>query len=454
MTIDRAGYYLSDEITYGQPFPEGVCGCRQFRIPGIITLKNGKLFAVSDARWSDAGHDYGGIDTIFSISDDNGKTWHPGFAAMFPDSDGTPDNPHDVTTCIDPCVVQDGNGRIHIFVNINPTGTTTGLEWPETGNGFIEIDGKMRLGLTYDFNDSKCDFSSLSGDKLLYVGDYSNGYAPVIRADGTETKYTVDKYFNLYCSGSPIYQKQVNTDKEIVQNVFYRDSEFHVFKTMFTFHLFTDDEGKTWDTEIISDRIKLQSEDALISSPGNGLLTSDNVILMPFYALVDDYKASAIIIYSTDNGISWNRTPFVPVTENVNSSSEGKIVEINTNVWRLFVRNQMGYICYADYIRDRNEWLDPVKTDIKIHSDCNFSAVKYDGKIYASYPEGEGPESNGRVNGRLYTFKIENDNSITLIDKKSITDKAFSYSCLTADIMGVKVLYDTCEDGIEIFMNI
>lgn len=446
MDYTAAGSYLSQETTENQPFPRGVCGCNEFRIPGIITLQSGKLFATGDARWDDAEHDYGGIDTIFSVSGDGGKTWHPGFAAMFPDSVGTPKNPHDVTTCIDPCVVQDKNGTVHVFVNMNPTGITTGLGWPGKGNGYVEADGKNRLALTTDFTEAGSDF--YTGKDVYYVGDYSEGFAPVFGPDGEETGYTVDGYFNIYKDSEPLYQKQIDTGRDIQQNIFYRDSAFHVFNTMLTLHLSTGDEGKTWTTEIISDSIKLPDEDALISSPGNGTVTPSGTLLMPFYTFDDTvYIGFPLVVYSDDCGKTWNRTPVLPPTDDIKYSGESKIVALSDTLWRVFIRNQNNRICYVDFDRETNTWSKPVKTDVKVHSDCNLGAIAYKDRIYVSCPAGRGTECKDRCNGRVYVFSLDKNNGLCLEKKIKVTDKAFSYSCLAVCGGRLCVLYDTCGDG-------
>lgn len=452
MDITKAGYYNFEETTADQPFPEGTCGSKQFRIPGIITLQNGHLFAVADARWDDADSDYGGIDTVFSVSEDGGKTWRNGFAAMFPDSDGTPDNPLNVTTCIDPCVVQDKNGLIHVFVNMNPSGITTGLGWPGKGSGFIEIDGVRRLSLTPDFADADTVPAELRDDKKYYLGDFADGFASVFCINGDMTAFSVDRYFNLYENSVPLYQKQVNSEKTIQQNVFYKDSALHVFNTMFTLHLTTVDEGRTWDAELVN-HIKLESENALISSPGNGTLASDGTLLMPFYVFFSDYSAVSLFIYSKDNGLTWQRTPYLESSGDVTIIGECKIVDLG-EVRRLFVRNLVGHLCYADYVVSDGRWEKPVRLDIRIHSDCNFSAIKHNDLILVSCPAGIGHECKERRNGRLFTFSIDRQNKLKLDSDIQITDGAFSYSCLTADSSSVKVLYDTCGDGLIILKNL
>ena len=459
MRFDKAGYYILDETTRGQPFPAGAGGCAQFRIPGIITLDDGDYFAVCDARWNDAKSDYGGIDTIFSVSGDGGKTWRPGYAAMFPDTDGTPSDPHDATCCIDPCVVQDGDSVIHILVNMHPTGITPGLVYPNTGTGFIKADGRKRLAVTPDHADADTPPSLLPSDKLFYVGDYSGGFAPVLKAGGEETGYAVDEYFNIYETvggrPEPLCQDRIGSEEKVRQNLFYRDSRLHVYNTTYTLSLTSKDKGATWNAEIISDKIKREDEAAFISSPGNGTLTSDGTVLLPFYrndGAAD--RSASVIVYTRDGFKTFHRTPPVPANDAVPWSGECKAVELSDRLWRLFVRNGTGYICYADFDVERFEWLDPVRTDVKVHSECDFSAIKSGNEILVSYPAGAGPESRGRVNGRLYTFALDESFDMELVGDEQIEEGAFSYSCLASDGEKLNILVDTCEKGRVFFRRI
>ena len=451
MISDKAGYVNFNNVTTeNQPFPGGTLGCNQFRIPGIIRLENGNLFAVTDARWDCAKTDYGGIDTMYSVSEDDGKTWKPSYAAYFPDSNTTPENPSDTTTCIDSCVVQDKTGRIHIIVNMNPTGITTGLKWPGKGSGFVNINGKEYISLVKDYSLTDTVPDEIPREKLFYL----NEDREIVSAVSGKTEYSADGYFNLYKNGEALYQKQVDTNETVQQNLFYRDSEFHVYNTMFSLHLYSDD-CKKWETEIISNQIKEDFESGLISSPGNGILTSDGKLLMPFYSAAPDGKAQSLIVYSDDNGKNWKRTPFVPVTEEITISTEGKITELTPDRWRLFFRNTLNRICYADFIPSENSWLKPQAVDVKVHSDCNFSAIMSGNKILVSYPVGRGENNSGRVNGRLFVFSLDEKFNMTLADEKLIEENSFSYSCLTTLSDGTPcVLFDTCDDGFVIFGKI
>lgn len=48
--------------TQGQPFAKGTAGSNLFRIPCLITLKNGSILTAADARYTEY-RDFGGIDT-------------------------------------------------------------------------------------------------------------------------------------------------------------------------------------------------------------------------------------------------------------------------------------------------------------------------------------------------------------------------------------------------------
>jgi len=55
-------------------FRSGDDGYASYRIPAIIKSKNGDLIAFSEGRVDHAG-DYGNVDIVYKISQDNGKTW-------------------------------------------------------------------------------------------------------------------------------------------------------------------------------------------------------------------------------------------------------------------------------------------------------------------------------------------------------------------------------------------
>lgn len=95
-----------DTLTYEQPFAPFTAGNENFRIPTLISLRNGeesgeeeRLFASADARWEE-WNDGGGIDSMASVSGDGGETWNYSFPIYFPDSYGYASRAAKTVLCI------------------------------------------------------------------------------------------------------------------------------------------------------------------------------------------------------------------------------------------------------------------------------------------------------------------------------------------------------------------
>ncbi len=78
-----------------------------FRIPGLITSKDGTLVGVTDARYNHAGDLCADIDVAFMRSTDGGLTWTAPEVNMDIGTGAT-------NGCGDPCILQDDNGRIWV----------------------------------------------------------------------------------------------------------------------------------------------------------------------------------------------------------------------------------------------------------------------------------------------------------------------------------------------------
>lgn len=442
--------------TKGQPFSAGTGGSRYFRIPALITLHNGSLLAAADARYSTTV-DGGGLDTIISISEDNGTTWHYSFPIYFGDSDGFSGT--DATTIIDPVMVQGTDGTIYLMADVNPTGITTcewaGFQFPNEGTGYITVDGTKRLALTSDYSNADTNPEG-SADRVYeyYAGDFStNGYAPVLyRKDHTDSGYAVDQMYNLYTEENGIYtaltQKQVNSDHMVQQNVFYRDSALHVYNTGYMWLAVSKDHGATWSHSILNPQIKRDHETGLLVSPGRGTVTGNGTIVIPFYHF-KKWELRASFIYLTKKDGTWKRSSDLSV-----HSSESEIVELSDGTLRMFYRSETGYICYVDafWQEDGYVWGEPVITAVGVCSNCNVSAISYskksrDGRqvILLSCPGGDAASGQARQNGKIFTFLAEEDHTLTLADTYSVNEGTYQYSCLTERKDGaIALLY---EDG-------
>lgn len=451
-SVLKSGYDQGPTGTVAdQPLASGTGGSDRFRIPALITLQNGWLMAAADARYTTTS-DGGGLDTIVSISKDNGRTWEYSYPIYFPDSDGYVGRA--ATTIIDPALVQGEDGTVYLIADVNPTGMTTLYATPGKGSGYITVAGVERLALTSVYTNS--DTIPTEGDAdtyEYYVGDFQDGYAAVMdRKTGAPSGYAVDQWYNLYevdQSGyTALIQRQVDssgkpTDQYVQQNVFYKDSALHVFRTGYMWLVSSSDNGMTWSNTDITPQVKRDSETGLLVSPGRGTLLKDGTVVIPFYNHFDTATSAgqerASFIYSQDNGQTWHRTGDVP--NNQGFSSESEIVELPDGTLRMFFRNGTSRICYADALWDADAgayvWNEAVATPVASRSSCNLSAIIYskeiDGKMAILVACPGNPA--GRRDGKVFTFLLNDDNTLTLAYTYAVDsggpNQYYEYSCLT-----------------------
>lgn len=448
---------VSENVSLDNPFARGTAnGSTTFRIPGLITLKNGDMLAVADARNGGVA-DHGGHDTVASVSSDGGATWYWSIPLKFPDSAtfsafDTSNKQTNASTLIDPLVVQGSDGTVYCTTNVFPGGVSAYAGNVGAGSGFVTVGGKKYLAVTDDFA-TKSFTQPLDTDLATYpyyVGDFINGCAQILnRADGSPTGYGVDGWFNLYYVTNGVFsataegkddltQPQVDSETPVQQNIFYKDSKFHVYATGYTAIITSSDNGRTWNAPELVDIKRTaeenygQDEMVTLISPGRGLLTSSGDIIMQVYNQNGRYKLNASILYSTDNGETWQRSNDVDGFW----SSENEIVELSNGVLRMFFRSNQGVICYADITKQNGRYTvgEGKLTDVVVRSDCRFSAIKTSHKT----PEGEdivlvsAPGTpNTRNNGKVTAFAVDSDNNMRVLNEFQVNEGWFAYSCLT-----------------------
>lgn len=459
--LRKAGSIPASEETrtVGGPFERGTAGCERFRIPALITLQNGELLATADARYgvldgTDAP-DGGGLDSIASVSGDGGKTWNYSFPFYFPDCEGN--DGRNATTIIDPSIVEGPDGTIYCFADVNPTGITTMYGTIRTGTGYVLVDGSPYLALT----DKYANANTEPSDEDLttypyYVSDFDeNGYAPILkREDGSPTGYGVDEWYNIYHVEDGEYvmgdltQKQTNTDQDIQQNAYYKDSMFHVYNIGYIWVISSKDHGRTWEhPRNINYQVKRHSgENAILVSPGKGLTTEDGTIIMGFYN-AHDGEENASFIYSHDNGKTWGRTADVPgAALGGTRSSEHEIVELEDGTLRMFFRRgdylaNVGPLAYVDAVRQEDgsyEFGEVQYSSANLQTGCNLTAISYSKKIDGRQLILVAGPSGKRVDGVILAFLVNDDaeKSMELIHTFYVPEgqgsyPSYVYSCLS-----------------------
>ncbi|MGP1569188.1 MAG: exo-alpha-sialidase [Peptoanaerobacter stomatis] len=424
----------SDGVTQSQPFTKGLADSNSYRIPAMITIDEGehkgRIVAAADVRWNTT-YDGGGLDTMVSYSDDNGINWNYSLVNYMGDN-GNTYNGSDSTTFIDPSLVYDGN-KVWMLCDLLPYGIALNGKdntHPTKETGFDD-NGHLLLS---NNNYSSYDYYLNFEDSKIYKKD-----------DNTPmSNYTVDKKFNL----TKVGDDSVNT------NLFFKDSPFKVQRTGYLYLISSEDGGKTFSDPMLLP-LKKDDERVCLVGPGRGLCTKNGTIVFPCYSHTSispgvGVEEKTCFIYSTDGGSTWKRSNSATTTT---KSSESALVELPNGNLRFFYRHQndvfLRYID-AELSGDTYIWKQEVKTDIKINTATQMSAMIYSEPINGkpafllSCPTGKdgqgstspsGDSGKDRVNGKILVGLLNDDtnNTIVWLEPYNAADEntPFMYSCLT-----------------------
>ena len=92
-----------------------------YRIPAMVTLKNGTIVAAADIRWNTT-YDGGGLDTVVAYSADGGATWNYTVANYFGDNGDAYDGKNS-TAFLDPSLLVAADGKtVYMLVDLYPYG--------------------------------------------------------------------------------------------------------------------------------------------------------------------------------------------------------------------------------------------------------------------------------------------------------------------------------------------
>ena len=412
--------------TEGQPFPAGTGGSANFRIPGIVTLNDGTLVAACDARWNHTG-DGAGLDTIVSVSKDNGENWEYTFANYLGDNGDTYNN---LSTCIiDPAIGTDGE-TVYLIADLWPAGIAlnTSRYAPVAGENGFDENGNLLL-------------RDLAGDTVTIGTDGYNTMAAareynyyldletleLCSADGTAVEgYTVDAYFNITGTDG------TNT------NLFFSDSPYQPYPTDYLY-MTTSEDGLNWSVPTLLN-LQEENEQTLLVGPGNGTYDAVNDrVIFTAYEYTSGYQRTSLIWMDSNGG--WYRSEDCTDTT---WSSEASAVVLDDGTVRVFYRDTYSYLRYTDMIWDEEEQnyvCDPNASEVATAAvktyNCQLTAIKYSqqikGKdaIIVAAPTGS---SGSRRDGHIYIFLVNDDKSLELAYSYDITPdevEYYAYSCLT-----------------------
>ena len=417
--------------TVGQPFLAGTGGSNNFRIPGIVTLNDGTLIAACDARWNHSG-DGAGLDTIVSVSTDNGANWTYTFANYLGDNGNTYNN---LSTCIiDPGIGTDGT-TAYLIADLWPAGIAlnTSKYGPIAGeNGFDDNNNLLLRLLAEDTVAIGADgYNTMAGTVSRYTHylDLETLELYAYGADGAEdTKiegYTVDAYFNI-----------VSDDGTLSTNLFFADSPFQPYPTDYLY-MTTSTDGLEWSAPKLLN-LKEEAEQTLLVGPGNGTYDAENDhMVFTAYEHTSGYERTSLIWQDTEG--NWHRTADATIDT---WSSEASAVILDDGTIRVFYRDGYSILRYTDYhwsAADNNYVRDPDATEVTTVAAktvrCQLTAIKYSETI-----EGKEaivvatPTASSRADGHVYVFVVEEDNTMTLAYDYDVipnSSEYYAYSCIT-----------------------
>ena len=380
----------------GQPIVAGNGGSQNFRIPCLVTLKDGTLVAAADARW-DSEADGGGMDIVVSHSKDMGKTWHYTFANYLGDNGNVYNE--ESSTLMDPALATDGT-RLYLLVDLFAASCSmfrgtlqAGSAFNEAGNLLIRKNAQQ----TYDYYLKEGSIYHASGNMV--------------------TNCQVDEWFYLTIDGNPS------------GNLFYKDAPWQAYGASHLCLTTSEDGGATWSAPMLLN-VRKPEEAFFGTGPGRGLVTSDGTLMFSCY---DGQYAS--MIYSKDEGKTWSRFGKILGTES-------QPIQLNDGTIRIFFRNMQHAICYADAAEQGETYVvtKVVNTAVENCSNCMISALKYskaiNGKetIFVCCPSVVGTW-NGRYNGTIFVFTLDKENNMSLVYTYAVNgrekDEFFAYSNMT-----------------------
>lgn len=416
------------------PSTGGTTTSNSYRIPAMVTLKDGTIVAAADTRWNTT-YDGGGLDTLVARSTDGGVSWEYTMANYLGDN-GNTYNGSSSTCFIDPCLTVAADGQtVYMLCDLYPYGVAL--------NGSKDTAPVTTVGFTTQ------GYLKLSNDNHNSYGYYLKDGKIYSTAGAEVSGYTVDAHFNLYENGTQI------------SNLFFANSPYKVVRTGFLYLTKSTDGGKTWSDPTLLN-LKTSSEQVCLVGPGRGITTKNGTMVFPVYSFHGDNEPSGnsqrlSFVYSTD-GKNWSRT----AEFNHNWASEAAVVELSDGSLRFFFRNGTTNLCYVDYNLSNHTWGSAVTmSNIDTNSNTQISAITYsktaNGKqvILVSCPTGRnraGSNSSSggeRLNGSIFVFTVDGKTmSLEETIEVNSGNSQFMYSCLTERSDGsVAILFEDKENA-------
>lgn len=448
-----------------EPFSSEATGSQHFRIPALYTLDNGWIVAASDIRWTTSGDSPQNLDTIVSISKDNGQTWEWEVVNYLADmADTTTGNAS--SSFIDPSIVQDSNGTVHMVVDACPSyvGLMSGNQMGQESTGFDDqgrlLVAKATAGTyapkTVSSYTYYVDLNNTNG--LAQPAD-DNGQAvilyPICSQDGTATDTWVDAFLNVYeqtdaDTFAKVYVSQLgNSANRVQKNLFFQNSEWKVYPVFYIMHRSAQvtAEGLEWSEPRFLNVKTAANEKFTGVCPGRGVTMTYNGTERILFPLYDNRTGNelASVIYSDDGGATWQRGQHNSNLNGVGKTSESQVVLLPNGDLRMYSRNTINYVSYADSSDGGVTWSqcqpDQALFSQKSGGGCMVSFINLEGTLIGPDDQEYGNLILGsyariqRSEGVVRIGSVAEDGTVTWLNDDATrytgVNNCFAYSCVS-----------------------
>ncbi len=421
-----------EKIYRTQVFGKATGRANNYRIPSVITTKRGTIVACADERFFSAADFPNRIDKVVRRSEDNGRTWQEQIVAV----EEAGESKNHGSLAIDPALLYDEE-QDKIYLLWSHTPTNIGIINAKRGTGF-----------------------DAAGNKIVTVGG-KKGYvdgAGKIYAGKDLTAYTADEKGDVYEGGKKI------------GNMYIKNCPVCEYETFFLFICESSDDGLTWSKPVcLNSQIKAPWMSFLGTCPGIGIKLKHGKyagrLVFPVYFnsqgmfIVPVLSLSACVIYSDDNGKTWQRgkspndgrkkhgiklsSRFVADWNNI---TESQVIELPDGTLRMFMRNHSlkRLVAMAESTDGGVTWHNYRHNEFLPQPICQVSVLnaQYGGREVTLVCNAA--DKQRRENGMV---RLSYDYGETFVSsmpvKEEGADNGFVYSCMTQAKNGdIVLLYE------------
>lgn len=388
--------------------PETKGPCDYYRIPSLITAKDGVLIACADARYCSGMDNPNRIDKVIRRSFDCGETWEDTIIAVKEHGK----KQMRASAAIDPVMVYSKkSGRIILIYSHTPAGV--GIRNSKVSRGEDENGNKY-----------------ISGRFAKYILKDNRLY----KRNGTKTPYTVND------------NGDVIKDGKTVCNIF-TGGRFKEESTSYLMLVYSDDNGKTWSApRSLNKMVKKEYMSFIGPGPGCGIEIKSGKyagrLVVPVYFGTRTFplRLSCTVIYSDDGGETWTMGESPNNTRMINGKradcmtikshdmlTESQLIEQENGRLKYFMRNhgksRSTAVAYSD--NGGESWYDYRLDDNLPQPICQMSVIKLEGTQKPTVVFINPADRQKRRNG---TVRLSEDDGETFAWSRQIKDGDFVYS--------------------------